>query len=205
MSTSATTEDGRRVLLMNDGTWKFVSTTTENPIPTKATAICFRKANWGMTKDQVRETEYSEHDSDHDNILMYKGTLGTQSVNIGYVFAESQLVRGVYLVTTDHANSNDYITDYDSMKSLLTKKYGEPEEDEVVWKNDLYQDDPQQHGMAISAGHLALYSSWSYEDTELTLMLRGDNYEINHTITYVSKTLGELEGQASEEATLNDL
>ena len=49
--------------------------------------------------------------------------------------------------------------------------------------------------MAIATGKMYYYSNWETLDTELSLQLWGDNYEIKHLVEYTSRELGFLEDQ----------
>ena len=44
-----------------------------------------------------------------------------------------------------------------------------------------------------------MYSSWENEDTDILLLLTGDNYKINHKVEYTSKRHRELEQKAKKE------
>lgn len=67
-----------------------------------------------------------------------------------YVFVRGKLVRTKYVIVEEHSNRNDYIRDYKSLKTQLSKKYGAPIEDETIWKNSLYKDDREEWGFAVS-------------------------------------------------------
>jgi hypothetical protein len=103
------------------------------------------------------------------------------------------------------SSENDYISDFDSLKSALTIKYGEPTDDKTIWKNSLYRDDKEEWGLAISIGHLYYYTSWKTDTTEISLGLIGDNFEINFFIDYSSIALAELEKQQRQESSQSDL
>jgi hypothetical protein len=193
------TTDGRPVILKEDGTWEFAKAAPSS------TANDFRKAKWGMTKAQVKASESLTATKDMGETILYTGTLASFDVVVGYIFAGSKLVRAAYLVTEEHTNKTDHISDYNSLKELLVKKYGEPAEDKSYWKQDLYRDDPQHWGMALSMGHLVYYTKWETDRTAITMMLTGDNFEISHKIEYRSKNLGALEEKEKEAAAIGDL
>jgi len=193
------TSDGKSVILKEDGTWEYAKA------PPSSTESDFRKAKWGMTKAQVKASETFTVTKDMGESILYTGTLASFDVVVGYVFAGGKLVRAVYLVNEEHMNKTDHITDYNSLKELLVKKYGEPAEDESYWKQDLYRDDPQHWGMAISVGHLVYYTKWETDRTDITMALSGDNFEISHKIEYRSKNLGALEEKEKEAAAVGDL
>lgn len=196
----ATTEDGKKVLLKDDGTWEYV--VKEEPI--KKDKYNFRKTTWGMTKEQVKKTEKGKVEIEKDNSLIYSGKVGGLECGIGYVFAEGKLVRTRYLIIEKHTNKNDYITDYKSLKEILTKKYGKPIEDKQYWKKDLYKNDYQDWGFAISLGHLTYFATWRTNKTDIVLGLYGDNYKINLGVEYESIQLKVLEEKAREKKALDE-
>ena len=157
----------------------------------------FRKTTWGMSREQGKDTEAKE--------IGYEGSILGLDCWIAYIFAEEKLVRANYSIDGEHSNKNVYIEDYYTLKTALSKKYGEPLEFEEVWKNDLYEDDPEDWGLAISIGHLTYMAEWKTLQTSIILSLSGDNYEINFQIQYRSKELGELEDREKERKALEDL
>ena len=180
----AITENGKKVLLKDDGTWEFLK---EEP---KREELCdFRKTNWGMNKEQVKKTEKGKIVEEDENILTYQGNVAGLDCFVVYIFAEGKLVRAKYVFTETHSNKNDYILDYNKLKEILIKKYGKPIEDSQLWRNDLYKDDYQNWGFAVSLGHLVYFALWETPSTSIAMMLDGENYEINLQIEYLSKEL----------------
>lgn len=164
----------------------------------------FRKSTWGMSKSQVKQIEAVEPLTDVKDMLVCSSKLASLETLIGYIFVEGKLVRGIYQFGDKHTNRNDYIDDYKKLKELLTKKYGSPKKDDVVWKNDLYKGDVQNYGMAISIGHLSYYSSWTTDRTKIALFMYGENFEIDTALEYSSTELQDFAKKAEEEAVLDD-
>ena len=90
------------------------------------------------------------------------------------------------------------------MKEILTKKYGKPIEDKQYWKKDLYKNDYQDWGFAISLGHLSYFATWQTNTTDIFLGLYGDNYKINLGVEYESIQLKVLEEKAKEKKALDE-
>jgi len=170
----------------------------------------FRQVKWGMTSEQVKKIEKLKL-SDEGNIgkikiLRYTGEIiGGLSCDVIYIFANNCLTRAKYIFTNYHTNKNDYISDYKTLKNLLIKKHGTPYRDEVFWKNNLYKDDPQYYGFAISIGHLAYFTMWDLSETIITLGLSGENFKINLVIEYTGKRWREYEKKVEEKKTLDNL
>lgn len=172
----------------------------------------FRKANWGMSVEQVKASEDKKPDFEGDIasgfILSYEVQIDSKDYYCVYFFLEDKLYNTGYAFSENHTNKNDYIQDYDGLKGLLIKKYGEPnkkrllsiyDREEIYWGYELYKDDESNWGLAISVGELSYVSIWETPTTEIELILDGDNYEISLRIVYISKELEEWSNKILED------
>ncbi|HBO1216230.1 TPA: hypothetical protein L4E92_003578 [Pseudomonas aeruginosa] len=183
----ATTDDGRRVELSQDGSWVLcdkIQVTERNS---------FRKAAWGMSASEVKRTEPDASWEEHDNICLFESLLNNLNCLAIYIFIEDNLCRGKYLITQDFKNENNYISNYDQLKEILAKKYGSPSSDDEYWLNDLYQDSYQDWGSAVGMGHMSRYTIWRFSETEICLGLSGENYKCDLFIEYSSVHYAKLE------------
>jgi len=196
----AYTQDGRQVLLKDDGTWEYVKKEKEDK-----KKFHFRKTRWGMSSESVKATEKSETYSDENNLIGYETRLNNLDCFIAYYFVKEQLASARYIFNEKHSNKNDYIHDFLAMKKLLIKKYGPVKEDIVHWDNELYKDDTSEYGFAVSLGHLIFGCTWETDETEISIELTGENYEIHHIIFYKSKILNKSLVETKEEEVLDDL
>jgi len=166
----------------------------------------FRKTNWGMTKEQVLAAEVADFVSnDVDGTISYNGTVNDLECGIKYFFAHDTLVRARYVIYEEHTNKNDYISDYQKLKQLLTDKYGKPDKDRTTWLSNIYKDNQKDWGLAISLGQLAYFSQWDTETTQIWLMLQGDNDEIQFTIEYSSIKYAYLDDKPVEVKQIDEL
>jgi hypothetical protein len=160
----------------------------------------FRRTSWGMTREQVKAVESSKLIKEDEHGLFYSSELsGFGEVLIGYIFAEGKLVRTSYISQVRHTNSNAFIEDFTKIKSILTEKYGRPESDDVVWLDNLYKDDPDNWGMAVSAGHLVYDTVWKTKTTKILEKLKGDNFDVTLIVQYTSLELAGLEEAKDKE------
>jgi len=188
--------------------WSEFNWSALNELMQQMTKTHFREVRWGMTQAQIRALEKGEprgtvhSKSSGLDIIVYEGKAGDLSCNFGYYFAENQLVEGRYMFTEKHANDLLFFADFRNVKESLTKKYGEPTRDKVLWLNDLFKDDSSQWGMALSIGHVVFEVAWRTSQTEIMLRLVGDNYEVTHFVQYTSKIKKhkELVRKAAEKA-----
>lgn len=164
---------------------------TASLFPGQDTHTNFRKAIWGTRQKEVLKLEGKkaiEKDKSDDGLdfLKFRGKQGGYDCLYVYYFADNKLVAGRYVFMDEHTNKNSYIKDFESVKALLMQKYGGPVKDVVIWKDDLYKDDPFYWGMAVAAGHLIYQTQWKTEDTMILLDLACDNFVIILQLLYTS-------------------
>ena len=199
----ATKEDGTKIILNSDGTWKNIKS---NSVAMKENEkFHFRKTCWGWKKDQVLNSEDKKPEDIDNNLLIFIGSISGLECNIGYVFSFNKLVRTKYHIIENHSFLPQYIGDYETLKTLLTKKYGNYRDDNQYWHDDTFKDNYSDWGTAISAGHLTFITKWSNKETNIVLILTGDNYEIQFGIEYSSQKFAGLEEKEVEDSTLLDL
>lgn len=149
----------------------------------------FRSSLWGDSKADVKKSETSQFSDENDDSVVYKTNLAGVDVAVLYQFMDDKLIQAAYISTESHFNKNDFIDDYNKLKQLLIKKYGDPIGDNIQWKDDLYKDRKSGWGTAISIGHLVYGSKWSIGNTKVMTGLSGDNFKITHVILYSDKSL----------------
>lgn len=144
----------------------------------------FQNSNWG---DSIEAVKFDNRDLDilqDGDTLWTTASVAGKDADIFFAFENNQLVQGVVSFSEKHSNDFSYISDFETIKELLVEKYGEPVEDDEAWLNDLFKDDPMDYGLAVAAGHLIYRVIWETSDTQITLLLTGDNYDIMHFISY---------------------
>lgn len=213
------TSDGREIELLSNETWRCrteessVVQAMSQPHPANVSTFRgfqFRKTRWGMSEREVRDSETSDPAFESTDALGFQSIVAGLSCETFYIFIDNQLVRGKYVFNERHSNNNHYISDYVTLKELLTEKYGLPlsrdnRQRDQIWLNDLYQDDSDDWGTAVAAGHLVYLTEWQQEETKIGLILRGDNYDISLAIEYASKEHEGLEEQSRQQKHLEDL
>jgi hypothetical protein len=153
-----------------------------------------RKVTWGYTKEQVKASETDAPEEDSGDAIAYRTTFAGLDCTVRYEFVDSTLVRAKYIVREQHADKNEYIIDYATLKSQLTEKVGRPGVDlDEQWKSDLYRDAPKNFGNAVSVGHLYYLSGWQLPKTTINLMLSGENHHIALVVEYASTALANKE------------
>ena len=157
-----------------------------------AEEFSFRKTNWGMSIEEVKSSETLKIVVENDKFLAYRTNLIGNDVIVAYGFIENQLVIAQYLFGDNHVNGNDYITDYNNLREMLTKKYGKPKRDEIIWEDDRYKDKNSRWGTALLNGDMVFLSIWETSTTDICFLMREDNFSIFRIIEYSSKNLKKL-------------
>jgi hypothetical protein len=164
-------------------------THTENPTlePTITSEpdYDFRNTFWGMTQYEVEQAEGGTViEKSDDWLIFYDADVGGMSATIAYGFDNGELSNGMYMFEAEHNNGNAYIDDFTDLKDQLIDLYGQPIVYELLWTDDLFKNDPQNYGVAVSYGHLSYLATWETESTQLTLHLHGDNHDTSLTLIY---------------------
>lgn len=188
----AITLSGRRVILNDDGTWKY-------KIVKEPNEVLFRGVPWGATQETIKKHFPRKPIFEQDNLVIYEDHLRNLKVHVGFVLANKHFVRGMYRFQEQHTNNELFFSDYDQVKPLLWEKYGEPKEEEKLWLSDFFKDDPQRWDTALAMGQLAVYSKWLMNDVTIVHSLRGDNFEVEHVIEYSHKAMGIIEDALRKE------
>ena len=162
----------------------------------------FRRASWGMSQAEVRALEDGESDFQSHSMLSYSTRICGVSMTVAYNFVNNMCFLGAYLSKEVYSNLNSHIDDFGRIADLLETKYGTPDKDQTVWRDDLYKGDPQRYGLAVSAGHLVFNKEWNRGDTNIGLMLRGENYSVSLGLIYQSQRYGAISDVAARD---NDL
>jgi hypothetical protein len=166
----------------------------------------FRKVNWGMSKAQIKLTETASpiRVEKKEQYLFYKTSIASLDTYLAYYFLKDSLVQAKYLINEEYSNENTYITDFKTLKSQLKLKYGIPDTDDTIWKNDVYKDVPSLWGAAIHLGHLIFSATWETDVTSITIMLDSYDDTIRNQIEYISREYGYLIDEHNKKQTLDD-
>jgi hypothetical protein len=140
----------------------------------------FRKTSWGMSPAEVKASEsakFLEYDQ-KKKLMGFSGEVAGIPVDIAYLFSNNRLFAGLYMFKGKHINSNKYLEEFSKIEDMLVQKYGNPQNDQTTWSSDLFKDDPQYWGTAVSMGYLSHAIQWQTSSTTILLNLTGDNLKV---------------------------
>jgi len=131
----------------------------------------------GKDRAALRTSVVGDVREDDQSKLIYLRNIGDHGVLEGYEFSRDTLAHGQYVLLQRPLNGlNEFIGYYLELKRTLTDTYGAPQDDHVVWDNDLYQPLPDYWGVAVMIGHLRYHATWNTPDGTVTLELTGDRH-----------------------------
>ncbi len=147
----------------------------------------FRAVKWGMSKEEVMQSEEGEPIFKSDTRINYTAqTMGLES-RIGYTFnSDDELIRGNVFVLWAPEDKNKYIENYKKIQKEFKKKYGKTSIDTVQHKDPSQNIDPES-AEAVCNGQLLYATQWDLPESSVQLLLRGQNSECVITMTFVSK------------------
>jgi hypothetical protein len=143
---------------------------------------------WGTTAADFARRMPKAKRGDDGRTWFVEQRLAAHDAIVGYVFVNDQFVIAVVMFTEKYMNTNKYLDVHDDVRALLSHKYGEPTlASRDYWSDDLYRDDPNNWGMAVSTGRLTRISAWETPTTDIELVTKGDNFKVTNRIRYASK------------------
>jgi hypothetical protein len=169
-----------------------------------ATESDVRKLKWGMSKEKVKSIEGAQKwdaSETHAGIpfIFYVGKAAGLECALSFYFVENKLVEILYLFVQKHAEENLYVDDFFSVSRILDSKYGEGARDQI-WKNERYSDTVDKWGLALALGHATFFTIYDNEKTIIDHTITGDNYQINHYVSFKSKDHQELVEKHTKDA-----
>ena len=156
----------------------------------------FRKAQWGMTQEQVIRLEGNPAARENPGefyVMRYWDSIKDMSCWIDYIFKDDKLVKARYVFLVRHEYKSQYFGDYKKAKDFLTEVHGQSPLTNINWLNPTYKEDYSNWGLAVSLGHLEYSAIWDTPETEIVLRLFGENNEVKLVTEYTGKLEEEKE------------
>jgi len=172
----------------------------------------FRQVRWGMTPEEVEKAEtrakrlFAAGDERSPfSSLSYEARIAGKAFSLEYLFLNGKLNGAVLAGLGNYVNKNNYVADYETLKKMLTERYGAPAEDETTWSQTFYKDVPEYLGIAYSVGDVRSKTLWRTEKTAVQLEIFGELYRLQVVLTYSSAENLDESMKASKEDSLIDL
>lgn len=133
----------------------------------------FQRANWGMTKEQVKTSEEEQKSIliiETDDRLGYLDIVEKQQCLITYYFADRKLQKGIYTFIERQTEAEAYRVNYYQLKGSLIQKYGKPFFEQK-------RSDAGPHSASSSSTNSVKYeTTWKLDNALVSLMLTGNEF-----------------------------
>lgn len=163
---------------------------TEIPIKQRSN-VDFRNAKWGENMETVKKYEIDATLSGDEDQLSGEVNVGGYDSYVGFFFDDNKLYEGIYAFALNYSNAGQYIPVYEDLKSMLTQKYGEPYEDEIIPLTKQSQIDYTGPAHSLEYGYVVYRSQWETDTTNILLGMSAENYEVKLLILYTDKNYEE--------------
>jgi hypothetical protein len=197
---TAITADGKTVLLNDNGTWRYVNTSAQKPdtsaavntgslfeVVKNSAEFDFRSVRWGMSKREVLAAEKTKPAKSEPSKLEYEMRLFGYECGVVYTFTGDKLTGALLHIRQEHVDPELFYQDYENLKKQLVPLFGEFENNQCNWKNDIYRSDRSKWGFAVSLGFLTCSTRWKTVRTAITLNITGSNHQITTVMEYYSQ------------------
>ena len=164
-------------------------------IPAQPKAFTLHDHRWGMTVPEVKANEKASVSWElhaptlnlgEDRLGYYKTVEGLETF-VSYTFTDNQLTNTKYIFEPGHQEEVQYLENYETVKNWITRTYGSPKSEEVIWLDDLYKYAEELWGKAVVRGHLTMVAEWEVEGTSIVLLLNGGDENIGLVADFSSQ------------------
>lgn len=131
----------------------------------------FRNAYWGMTQEEVMQTETEKPSSINENELIYKLTLVGIKAEAHFLFTNNKLTSTYYVSKAQKVPGLNtsifdlYYRNYETWKNALLSKYGASVEDLEIWKKESAKHKNISIGEQVMNWNLTLITKWVLDRT----------------------------------------
>lgn len=161
----------------------------------------YKNAKWGMTKEQVKNSFPGMVFKDEGEMTYFLSKIAREDVTVGFDFVDNKLYLAFIGVQVKTTNKELYVSKFSTFEELLIKKYGKPDQRVRRGSTNRFTSDAD----AISMGEGAYFDIWKTPESEISLSLTGDNFDLNLGIRYQCIELGKEKEEIDKEKSLDNL
>ena len=153
----------------------------------------FRNADWGMSQEQVKASEWLPLQEEDSLGLIYRGTLFGEPTDVTYLFADDKLVRAQYDNVAEHGSKRRLLRYYDTLAECVTQSHGVPVMDETFSTSLEMRDNPDVWLTDPEAGKFGRYMYWDTDKTHALAILFDRGSGVDCFIDFYSIEFGYLQ------------
>ncbi|RYZ17073.1 MAG: hypothetical protein EOO70_02955 [Myxococcaceae bacterium] len=164
----------------------------------------YQQARWGMSLVELKKLYPGAGHVEASGIALNGKTAGLETVTV-FRLVGDKLVLVIVTETENRSSAAADLQDYERLKRLLTRRYGEPLNEEEAWSSDLFRGDPARRANAIKMKTLVLKTTWMTGETMIILEAEGEAFGIKSSVSYLSARLGSNANEAADAADASEL
>lgn len=142
---------------------------------------------WGDSRDTVLSDEIRINVTPigQFDYLVYETSLGNiENIQLVYRFKDDKLVKGVFIFKINDFSPENAITQYETIKGLISQKYGNPSEDSTIWALPPGPENRIEWAQYLKNNQLILQSEWQNNETIIRHQLSEYNEKLHHQLVY---------------------
>ncbi|HOF34841.1 MAG TPA: hypothetical protein PK624_12960 [Spirochaetota bacterium] len=155
----------------------------------------FRKARWGMSFEEVLNSEEVEPlYSVKNEHITYRDSIFFKYYSFNYSFSDGKL-SSIFVSFDDlfPLEKNNYFEEYNEIKKLYEKRYGKVSKSQTIWYNKKFKNSPDRINEAISKKHVNIGDAWILEKTVISLgIVVNDSGKVSIVVLYKEKIEGTM-------------
>lgn len=143
--------------------------------------------HWGMLSADLTRLigdPVGVHSRNGTKVLKYNRSVMKRDCRTEYIFSRDRLVKTRYVFLQEYPQNSRYIEDFHRLNDEFSQKYGKPAEENKLWHEATWKDDPNRWGQAVSLGHLSYLTRWQLDQTEVLLSLAGSDSHVSLELMY---------------------
>ncbi len=150
---------------------------------------------WGLSPDIIRSFEKGTFvgETDEGDLFFLDKIFGIRST-IGYLFKNEKLSKVTVFNEKFYSQPQDRITDLLTLQAILTKRYGQPSQENFIWQDDKNKNFPDDWGWSIYTGDLAIRIIWQTDNENIYIdLITREKYEPKFSLTFERANNGAVE------------
>ena len=142
---------------------------------------------WGLPKEIIRAEEKGEfvEESEEGDVLFFLDKIRGMHVSLNYEFEDNKLHRVRIFSENGYPLPSHRLDDLMQMKRDLVQRFGEPIDEQMIWKNNKNKMFPDMWGYDVLLGDLKIIINWESSDTLVTAYL-GEGKELYEPILFIT-------------------
>jgi len=126
---------------------------------------------WGLPPEIVKQHEKTTFLGQEGNYLLYLDEIYGLRTTISYGFKDDKLAHVQYFMNKKYFIHQKRLDDFMMIKQGLIAQYGQPVDEDLIWRNRETQNFPDEWGWGVYRGELFIKTYWQTSDTNIVLYL----------------------------------